>query len=185
MALTEPTPWVKCSVLSRCCKSTNLTKRDRLLCILGKTELEQIQLPISAKKASESCGKTPGSIRRLNLTTVLTLLLHFFAFKVLKRGNNSRGVGGKSPVRGVWLSPGSPLTAARSHSLFTVTPTGLPTAPASHLSSHQKCWWKTKAKAPQELTWGAGARRAPRSSSSLCCRGCRDSARGSSQSRTP
>lgn len=61
-----------------------------------------------------------------------------------------------------------------------------PRLPKSQLSSWQKCWWKTKVKAaPQELTWGAGARRAPHSSSSLCCHGCRDSARGSSQSRTP
>lgn len=56
------------------------------------------------------------------------------------------------------------------------------TSSKSHLSSQQET--KVKA-APQELTWGAGARRALHSSSSLCYHGCRDSARGSSQSRTP
>lgn len=38
---------------------------------------------------------------------------------------------------------------------------------------------------PQEHTWGAEAHRAPHSSSSPCCHGCRDSAHGSSQSRNP
>lgn len=128
LALMELTPWVKFSALARCCKSINLTKWVRLLSTSwGKLSLSKYSSQ-SLKKASESWGITPGSIRKLNLTTVLTLLLLFLAFKVSNRRNRAEW-GEELPPRALAVTRLSPLRSPVSFPLFTVTPTGLPMAP--------------------------------------------------------